>query len=127
MPHGLAQAPGPVVITSVWAAGEQGEAAFAQAAQRPLESVEGAGIDVEVAAAGRLAHQDVDADTGSFVSRVGQGGQARCGGRVERREHVGAGGGDVVHRARLCLRGPQREAVGGEDGLDVAAVCVRLT
>jgi hypothetical protein len=46
------------------AAGEQGEPAFAQAAQRPLEGVAGAGIDIEALAAGRLAHRDVDADPG---------------------------------------------------------------
>jgi hypothetical protein len=63
----------------------------------PLEGVAGAGIDIEVLAAGRLAHRDVDADPGSVVSRVGQGRQARCGGGVQRGERVGAGGGDVVH------------------------------
>ena len=57
---------------------------------------------------------------------AGQGRQARCGGGVERGERVGAGGGDVVHRARLGRPGPQREAVRGEDGLDVAAVGVRF-
>jgi len=39
---------------------------------------------------------------------------------------VSAGGGDVVHRARLGGRDPQREAVRGEHGLDVAAMAVRL-
>ena len=54
------------------AAGEQGEPAFAQAAQRPLEGVAGAGVDIEILAARRLAHRDVDADPGSVVSRVGR-------------------------------------------------------
>jgi hypothetical protein len=59
------------------AAGEQGEPAFAQAAQRPLDAIAGAGIAIEVLAAGRLAHRDVDADPSSVVSRADQGRQAR--------------------------------------------------
>src|SRR5436305_4781689 len=72
-------------------AGEQGEPAFTQAAQRPLKSVIGAGADIQLPAAGRLFDWDVDADARTVISRVGQGGQARRGGLVERREGVAAG------------------------------------
>ena len=89
------------------AAGEQREPAFAQAAQRPLEGVAGAGIGIEALAAGRLAYRDVDADPGSAVSRVGQGRQARCGGGVERGERVGAG---KSWRGIGGGRGPARQA-----------------
>ena len=42
---------------------------------------------------------------------------ARCGAGVG----VDAGCGDVVHRAGLDLPDPQREPIGGEHRLDVAA------
>jgi hypothetical protein len=37
---------------------------------------------------------------------------------------MSAGGGDVVHRARLHFRDPQREPARGENRLDVAVVGV---
>lgn len=39
---------------------------------------------------------------------------------------MGAGGGDVMHRARLHIRDPQREPAWSGHGLDVAAVGMRL-
>jgi Prokaryotic E2 family E len=62
----------------------------------------------------------------AVVAGVGQGGQSGGGGTVEGGQGVGAGGGDVVHGAGLGMGDPQREPVRGEDGLDVAAVTVRL-
>src|SRR6202034_2222464 len=69
---------------------------------------------------------DVDANARSLIAGIGQGGQALGGGPVERGQGVGAGGGDVVHRAWLNVGGPQRKAVRGEHRLDVAAVAVGL-
>src|SRR5690242_6395937 len=105
---------------------EQGEPAFAQAAQGPLEGVAGAGIDVKFAAAGGLFDGDENANAGAVVAGVGQSGQSDGGGVVEGGQGVGAGGGQVVHRAGLGVGDPQREPAWGEDGLDVAAVGVRL-
>jgi hypothetical protein len=53
------------------AAGEQGEAAFAQAAQGSLQGVAGAGADVGFAVAGGIAQRDVDADACAFVAGIG--------------------------------------------------------
>jgi hypothetical protein len=64
------------------------------------------------------------ADRAGVVVRIGQGGQPGCGGRVERREGVDAGGGEVVHLLGLHVRNPQPEPVRSEHGLDVAAVRV---
>ena len=108
------------------AAGEQGKAAFAQASQGPLESVARPVADIEFTAAAGLADRDVDADAGTLIAGIGQGSQPLGGGAVERGQGVGAGGGDVVHRARLHGRDPPREPAGGEQRLDIAAVRVRL-
>jgi WD40 repeat protein len=55
----LARAGGDVLEGSP-PAGEQGEPAFAQAAQRSLEGVAGTGIDIEFAPACGLLHRDMD-------------------------------------------------------------------
>src|SRR5215471_20778179 len=89
------------------AAGEQREPAFTQAAQGTLDGVAGAGIDIEVSSAGGLLDGNQDADAGALVSRIGQGWQSGRGSRVERREAVGASGGDVVRRAGLSFGDPQ--------------------
>jgi hypothetical protein len=68
----------------------------------------------------------MNADAGAVVAGVGEGGQARGGGVVRHGQSVNAGGGDVMHRARLGLRNPEWEPVGGKDRLDVAPVGVRL-
>jgi hypothetical protein len=69
--------------------------------------------------------RDVNAEAGSVVAGVGKRRQAGRGGLVERGQGVGSGGGQVVHRAWLDLRDPQREPVRGQHGLDVAAGGVR--
>jgi hypothetical protein len=51
-------------------AGEQGEPAFAQAAQGPLDRITGAGIDVEFPAAGGLFDGNQDADARALISGV---------------------------------------------------------
>src|SRR5215470_15496691 len=79
---------------------EQGEPAFAQAAKGPLDGVAGAGADIEVLAAGGLFDGNQDADAGAVVAEVGKGGQVSRG-AVEGGQGVDAGGGEVVHRARL--------------------------
>jgi hypothetical protein len=56
---------------------EQGEPAFAEAAQGPLEGVSGAGADIEFPAVGGLFDGDVDADSGAVVA-----GSARVGNLV---------------------------------------------
>src|SRR5208282_5721526 len=114
------------VLEGAPALGEQGEPAFPEAAQGPLEGVAGAGADIEFPPVSRLFDGHVDADPGAVVAGVGQGGQSARGGTVERGQGVDPGGGDVVHRARLGVGDPQREAVRGEHGLDVPAVRVRL-
>src|SRR5262249_9977852 len=55
------------------AAGEQGEAAFAQAAQGALQGVAGTGADIELGTTGRIAQRDVDADARALVAGIGQG------------------------------------------------------
>src|SRR5439155_15022695 len=104
------------VLEGAPAAGEQGEAAFALAAQRPLDGVAGASADVEFPAAGRLFHRNVHADARAVISQVGQGGQAGGGGVVEGGQGVDTGGGEVMHRARLHLGDPQREPAWGGHG-----------
>jgi len=64
------------VLEGAPAAGEQGEAAFARAAQRALDGVAGAVADVEFPPAGRLFDRNVHADARAVISQVGQGGQA---------------------------------------------------
>ena len=77
------------VLEGAPAAGEQGEPPFAQAAQRALDGVARAGIDVGFLAAGRLPDGNQDADAGAFIAGIGQGGQARGGGTVKRGQGVG--------------------------------------
>ena len=57
------------------AAGEQGEPAFAQAAQGPLDGVAGAGIDVQFPAALGLFDGNQDADARAVISGIGERGQ----------------------------------------------------
>jgi hypothetical protein len=64
------------VLKGAPAAGEQGEPAFAQAAQGAEQRVAGAGIDIEVPPAGGLLDRDADADARAVVAGVGEGGQA---------------------------------------------------
>src|SRR6516165_7345193 len=77
---------------------EQGEPAFAQAAQRALKGVAGAGVDVEFPPVGRLFDRDVDAHSSAVVPQVGQGGQSGGGGVVEGGQSMDAGGGQIMHR-----------------------------
>jgi hypothetical protein len=114
------------VLEGAPALAEQGEPAFAQAAQRALDGVAGAGIDVKFAAGGWLFDGDEDADSGAVVAGVGEGGQSGGGCLVESGQGVDTGGGDVVHRAGLGAGDPQGEPARGEDGLDVATVGVGL-
>jgi hypothetical protein len=86
------------VLHDAPAAGEQGEPAFAQAAQGTLKRVAGAGIEVKFPAAGWLLDRDEDADPGAVVPRVGEGGQASCGGPVQGGQGMGAG------RSACCPR-----------------------
>ena len=65
-------------------AGEQGEPAFAETAQGPLQGVIGAAADVEFRSVRRLPDRDVDADAGALVAGVSQGGQPAGGGVAER-------------------------------------------
>src|SRR5262245_59562962 len=93
----LARAGG-AVLQGAPAAGEQGEPAFAEAAQGTLEGVAGTDVDIEFPSLRRLPDRDVDADTRAVVARVSQCGQV-CGGAVEGGQGVEAGGGEIVHRA----------------------------
>ena len=104
------------------AAGEQRESAFAQAAQTALEGVAGASADIELPPVCGLLDGDVDADARAVIAGVSEGGQPGGGGPVQRGQGVAAGGCDVMHRARLGDRYPQREPVRGDDRLDVAAM-----
>jgi hypothetical protein len=86
------------VLEGAPAAGEQGEPAFAQAAQRAEHGVAGAGIDAGVPPASGLPDRDVHADASSFAAGIARvSSPAAAAG-------YSAGGGDVVHRARLHLR-----------------------
>ena len=100
------------VVKGAPPAGEQREPSFPEAAQGTLESVAGAGIDVKFPAARRLLDGNQDADARALIAGVGKGGQAGRGSRVERGQGMGAGGGDVVHRAGPGRRDPQREPSG---------------
>jgi len=70
-------------------------AAFAKTAHGLLESVSGAGIDIELAPAGGLPDRNVDVDARALVTGIGQGGQAARSGAAECRKGVDAGSGDV--------------------------------
>src|SRR5437667_8960457 len=85
---------------------EQGEPAFAQAAQGALDGVAGAVINVQLPAAWGLFDGNQDADAGAFISGVGQRGQVLRGGTVESGQGVRAGGGEVVYRAGLGFGDP---------------------
>jgi hypothetical protein len=114
------------VVEGAPSAGEQGEPSFSQAAQGALDRVASPRIDIEFPPGSGLPHGDQDADARTFIAWIGQGSQAGGGGSVKRGKGVGAGGGDVVHRAGHYLRNPQREPVWGGHRLDVAAVRMRL-
>jgi hypothetical protein len=58
--------------------------------------VAGAGIEVNLLAAGWLLARDEDADPGAVVPRVGQGEQASCGGPVGGGQGMGAGRAGVL-------------------------------
>ena len=64
------------VLEGAPALGEQGEPAFAEAAQGAQEGIAGAGGDIEFPSAGGLLDRDLDADAGAVVAGVGQGGQS---------------------------------------------------
>src|SRR5215218_5145992 len=108
------------VFESGPAFGEESESAFADAAQRAQEGVVGAVVEMELVAVGGLLERDVDTVTCAFIAEVGQDRQ-RAGGRIGGRQDVGAGGGDVDGVAGLDVAGPDRETIGFEQGLDVAA------
>jgi hypothetical protein len=77
------------VLQGAPAAGEQGEPAFAQAAQRALEGVAGASVDIQfppVSSAGRLTGMQMPAP--SQPGREGR--QVGCGGPVEGGQGMGA-------------------------------------
>src|SRR5215470_14101194 len=67
---------------------EQGEPAFAQAAQRALDGVAGTGIDIQLLPAGGLSDRDEDADARRSRGRPGWAGPLRRG-----RERAGRGCG----------------------------------
>jgi hypothetical protein len=80
------------VLEGAPAAGEQGESAFALAAQGTLDGVAGAGIDIQFLPAGGLFDGDVDAEASAVIAEVGEGRQVRCGGGVvQRRQGMGGG------------------------------------
>ncbi len=81
------------VLEGAPTAGEQREAAFAQAAQRAQEGVAGARADIEVASVCGMPDWSVNADARAVVARVGEGRQPGCGCLVERGQGVSAGGG----------------------------------
>jgi hypothetical protein len=60
------------VLEGAPALGDQGKPSFAQAAQRALDGVAGAGIDIEVPPARGLFDRDMDADSGAVVTGVGR-------------------------------------------------------
>lgn len=103
------------------AAFEQGESAFAEASQGAQEPVVGAVVRAESLVSLRLLDGRVNADPGAVVVAVGEGGQAGRGCGVQGAEHVRAGSGQVVHRARLDLGDPQREPVGRREGCRLPA------
>lgn len=74
-----------------------------------------------------LRHRGVHSLTCALVAGVGEGGQSLAGRGVQRAEAVFAGSGQVVDRAGLDLRDPDREPVGTEQSVDVAAEIMSLT
>ena len=73
-----------------------------------------------------LPDRRVNADSGAVVAAVGEGGQAGCGGGVQRAQDVCAGGGQIVDGAGFDLGDPQRQAAGRRQRLEVAGVLVGL-
>ena len=61
------------VLQGAPAGGEQGEPAFAEAAQRALDGVAGAGTDIEFPAVGGLLDRDVHTDACAVVAGIGKG------------------------------------------------------
>jgi hypothetical protein len=51
-----------------------------------------------------LFHRDLDADSGAFVAKVGQGWEPAGGGPVQGGQGMQAGGGDVMDRSGLGRR-----------------------
>lgn len=77
------------VVESAPAAGEDGESAFAQAAQAAQECVVGAGVHVEDLVTCGLFDRGVRANTRALVAAVGQRGQVELGcGPVQGRAHA---------------------------------------
>src|SRR5512135_3399306 len=72
-------------------AGEQGEPALAEAAQRPLDGVTGPGVDIEVLAVCGLLDRDVNADARALVAGIGESWQAIGGSPVQPGQGVKAG------------------------------------
>src|SRR5690606_42128652 len=105
---------------------EQGEAAFADAAQGAQQRVVGAVVNGESAPVGGFFDRGVHADSGAVVGGVGQGGQAAGGRGVQGAQGVFAGGGQIVHRAGLDAGYPDRQPVGAHHRLDVAAKAASL-
>jgi hypothetical protein len=103
------------------ALGEQGEPAFSLKAKAAQQGVPGPGSGIELLVSAGVFHGDVDAGSGALVAAVGQGGHSEGRGAVEGGQRVLPGGGDVVDVAGLGLGGPQGEAVGPADRLDVLA------
>src|SRR5689334_7258201 len=76
------------VLQDAPASDQQGESAFAEAAQRAQQRVVGAGVDVEAAVVGGLLDRGVHADASSFVAGIGQGRQPAGGSGVQGTEGV---------------------------------------
>lgn len=99
--------------------GEEGEAAFAEAAKRALQGVVGAIVDAERVVAGGLLEWYDDAVTCALVAGVGQDGHGRGVG-VDGGQDVAAGGFDVGDSAGFDVAGPDGETVGFAQCLDVS-------
>src|SRR5512135_2997951 len=80
-----------------------GRSPFAQCPRSAQERVAGmsVGVKPQVGAAAWFLEGMVDADAGTLVAGIGEGGQAIGGRLVQRGQAVLAGGGDVRHGARL--------------------------
>jgi hypothetical protein len=98
------------VLQGAPVAGEQRESAFAQAAQRALEGVAGAGAGIELPPVCGLLDGDVDADAHAVIAGVSEGGQPGGGGPVQRGQGVDAGGCVVARRLLLGLHAHFRAA-----------------
>ena len=113
---------GLAVVECSPAAGEDGESAFADAAQAAEESVVGAVVHVEDLVTGGLFDRGVHADACALVAAIGERGQVELGcGPVQGTEDVLAGHGQVVHGAGFDVGHPSRETVWSGECLDVAA------